>query len=498
MAPTPDLLACPNGVSAETLSALRDELLPAPEATRLRTHAASCHACQARLAHYDELRRALLAQTELEPGERIMAGVRERLAARPVRRLTPGRGMMDGRRRWSGLGALAAAAAVLLLFVDVLGTHPGRQVPIGKVTPRASVTPTATPSLSPVTDVATAWGPHAALATLTPTLGTNSFYTMAITPDGRSLLGNVERPLSPLATPTGDPPLYSAGLFDLATKGFTLIAPGSSHNQLICCQTDGHFAVGYDYDQPGATCGVCHIRYWAYDLSTGQMREVASGYTYQGINQAMLSEGILVLGAGTGIVAVNLQTGDAIPLAGTGPEGQSLLEAFAWPYLVYADRGSGALALVHLRDLRSGTDMALHQLDNIAPDFSMQVTMALEPGTDTLFAAVGSGGGSEIGNGTPTLTTLYELDDALTPGAPMRVIGRYGGDLGELLGANGRLVLFQDGAWDRAEGRFVVPNLRGMAGFSSFALAGTYFVAGFGPGPVTIYDTSRLLVRTGT
>jgi hypothetical protein len=135
---------CPERVESETLSALRDDLLSGDVAARLREHVPSCAACQARLYDYDEVARALLRQRELEPGERILRGVRRRVVdGRAARRIAR-------RRLWSGLGGLASVAAVLLLFLYVFGqnggsgpTHPG--------TPTASRGPSVTASATATT-----------------------------------------------------------------------------------------------------------------------------------------------------------------------------------------------------------------------------------------------------------------------------------------------------------------------------------------------------------
>lgn len=494
---TPDLLACLDGVTDETLSALRDELLPAAEAARLRTHAATCPACQARLAQYDDLRRALLDQPELEPGERIVAGVRERLGARPARRLALLRGVTHAPRRWGGLGALAAAAAVLLLFVYVLGTHPGRQLASGKATPSAAATmtpdpsPSATPPLSPVTDVATAWGSHAALATLTPTDGTRYFITTAITPDGRSLLGQ-ESP-SPVGTPIG-PDL--SGAFDIASRQFHALFRGAQLNPVQCCQTDGRFVVGFDYDQPGATGGVFHRRYWAYDLTTARMREVAFGGTYQGITDTYLSSGVLLLVTGIGVEAASLATGSIAKVAGLPETGAIWILSFTWPYVVYQAEQANAAPAVHIRDLTTGRNIVLHQLDRFEGKETADQGAALVG--NTLFYSVGTR--TDVNADTANFTTLYEMDAPLDAQSQLHMIAAFGGDLGELMGANERLVLFQGAAWDRAEGRFVEFTQNGVG--IPTALAGSYFVlyeatSAGGPQQVTVFDTNRLSVRTG-
>ena len=112
-------IECAERIEPETLSALRDELLPLVEARRLREHIPTCAACQARVAAYDEVARTLMRQRELEPGDHILRGTRRR--AEDERGLS----YLTRRRVFSGLGALASVAAVLLLFVYVFGQWGG-------------------------------------------------------------------------------------------------------------------------------------------------------------------------------------------------------------------------------------------------------------------------------------------------------------------------------------------------------------------------------------
>ncbi|MFI5274899.1 MAG: hypothetical protein ACHQ4H_17855, partial [Ktedonobacterales bacterium] len=57
-----ETVPCAESVSSETLSALRDELLPTMRATQLRVHASACAACRERLTAMDGVRAALLRQ----------------------------------------------------------------------------------------------------------------------------------------------------------------------------------------------------------------------------------------------------------------------------------------------------------------------------------------------------------------------------------------------------------------------------------------------------
>jgi hypothetical protein len=64
---------CVLGVGIETLSALRDDALTLTNAEmeRLWSHISTCAACQARLASFDRVAKALRRQRDLEPGKRI-------------------------------------------------------------------------------------------------------------------------------------------------------------------------------------------------------------------------------------------------------------------------------------------------------------------------------------------------------------------------------------------------------------------------------------------
>lgn len=505
MAPIPDVLTCPDGVRAETLSALRDDLLPAAEAERLRSHVARCPTCQARIAQYDDLRRTLLAQPELEPGDRIVAGVRARSAGRPARRLARLRGVPHARRRrWSGLGALAAAAAVLLLFVYVLGTRPTSPLTTAKGTPSASATMTSTPSptatatpqVSPMVDVATAWGTNAGTPVNPVFDGKHFLIPTTITPDGRYLAGN-EESLAIGSVPSTNQP----GLLEIAPERFQALGVGTAFASATYITTDGRFFVGGFSDAPGATGGVFHQQVWSYDSATGTVRHVVNGGTIGGLLGWQLSDGIVIYQpqSSAGLQEVTLATGavrQVIPAPAGG--GDVLLLAFTWPYLVYIPRASATLS-VHVRDLSTGRDVVLHQLDAIAneigfPDYTLVAG-------DSLFIRIPSG---QSNNGSTTLTTLYELDHLLDPGATLKVLATYAGDTGPVLGANARVVAFQSAVWDRAEGRFVeFGSVNG--GSYPVALAGNYLLVtsqiqpGIGVAEhLAIYDTSRLPVRTGT
>lgn len=101
----------------ETLSAYGDGELPALARTRVDAHLAQCTSCRAGLARVRALVAAAAAlPPDVEPPDVAWQGIRARIRreARPRR----------ARRAWVGLGALAAAAVVLVAGSLLL--RPGR------------------------------------------------------------------------------------------------------------------------------------------------------------------------------------------------------------------------------------------------------------------------------------------------------------------------------------------------------------------------------------
>src|SRR5690348_6150176 len=258
-----ETLTCALGIGADTLSAWRDGLLPNEEAERLRGHVAECAVCERRLAEFAEVARVLRAQRELEPGDCIIDSVRTRLGqphGHDWRRWMP-----PGRRDlWSGLGALGAVAAVLLLFVAVLAGGPRGQL-TGKATPAttATATPAQAPAFSPTAGVNAAWGAQGTTATVNTQIDdTHTFEAHAIMPDGATLIG-YERSRGSGAQLWD---ITAVGLFDVATKRFTaMIIPVDPNFPPGCRLTDGRFVIVQDSDQPGAAGAIFHSRFWAYD-----------------------------------------------------------------------------------------------------------------------------------------------------------------------------------------------------------------------------------------
>lgn len=488
-------LECPANIGEETLSAWRDELLSAQEMTRIREHAPTCQACQQRLADFEIVASALLRQRDIEPGDRILAGVRERAASgHPRRHIQPA---VMSRRVWSGVGALAAVAALLLLFVYVFGGIAGRVTnPAHRKTPVASQTIAPTPTLPPApapsnaVDARSAWGPNAATTISTRIDATHIMEVGGVTPNGRDLLG-----YSITLTANGQVDQNipaEAGFMDIATRKFTSIGlTDSAFYAHHCCTADGHYLLMAQDTAPGTTCGLCHLDYWTYDMNTGQKYRVARGTDFQMVESAYLSKDFLVLGTGDGVKLANLATHalTSIPRIPTSAQ----VADVSWPYVLY--RSQDTVPQTHLFDLSTNRDVVIAQLDAryVAPG-----SVLLAGDTLYLVAEQPSLPGTPPGASTPG--TLYELDALTNPASTLRAVATYKDQL-VVSNANARLVSFVglDGlVWDRAEQRFARLG-------TSFALSGNYLVtntdgaAGIGSVPATVdlYDTATLPVRTG-
>jgi hypothetical protein len=492
-----DATTCAERIGGETLSAWRDDLLSSDEMARLRAHTPGCAACQERLADFDAVAAALLRQRELEPSERIVEGVwRAAARRRPVRLIPRG-----NKRLWAGLGALGSVAAVVLLFIYVFsmvqsGLGSGPQ-PTANVKPVPSLNPTPTlgkrvvtppPTVMPsgmftlVATVQIAWGTNAVKQSLTTRVdATHIFWVSNISPDGRSLLG-YEYAVAGGSPDPGVP--AQAGVFDLASRRVTTIGvSGTVGYPPGCCMDDGRFLVATDSTQPGATCGICHVRYWSYDTQTGTLWQVAVGGQYQGIDTAYLDHGLLVLGTGgEGIEVADLAARHITPLAGVPPDVNLL--AYRWPYVVYVQPLGSSRSETMARDLTTGVVTPLPQVDALSG--AMILT------GDILFISVLSEDNQ--------VTTLYEMDHFLSSGAQPRQLGRYLGAAG-VTAANDRLVSLGTVLYDRLEGLFVSLGPDSGQGGPGAALAAnhlaTFQVRGGTPGgdvpqQVAIFDTTQL------
>jgi hypothetical protein len=512
-----DTPTCALGLDTTVLSALRDEALPVDEQRRIREHVASCAACQARLASFDRIASALRGQRELDPGERVWLGVQARAATRSGR--APMRtGFALSPTAWRGLAAVASIALVVGLLAIVLSTaaggrqgagttfnpsfKPTQPVPTEWVKP--TFPPTATPAFptptlpptSPAINAQQAWGPNAAIMTLNTQLdATHSFWATAISPDGATLLGVKVTDSSGNGLPSGE-----AGIFSLANRQFTSIGLSQSpFYALGCCQTDGRYLLArYDSD-PGATGASGHLYYYTYDRSTGQLWQMGRSFELGG-DPVGIDHGLVLLSSGS---VANPATHSITPLPLPVPSGeQASLDAYTWPYIIYTvspSNGTQGTSVTRARDLETGQDIALPQVDAIGGG-------AMGIAGTTLFIAQAVTNNPQTGTG-PYVTTLFEDDAFFTSSAPPRRLASYTGALGAI--ANARLVNLStsDGGvvWDRAEQRFVLlvpPPAYGYSTnlFNAVSLAGHFLAVIQLMDPngssdaqqVTIYDTNTL------
>jgi hypothetical protein len=197
--------------------------------------------------------------------------------------------------------------------------------------------------------------------------------------------------------------------------------------------------------------------------------------------------------------------------------GDTRLDAFSWPDVVYGIPGGGQRTTTTITPLKvydlitgvttplpqvTGSILALrdailyyvatpddpsagaatlNELDNLAqpgaqprvlatlpsgPDFGVPHSLGITGGS--LFYTVRSGPpqgdgclpgmGRVCPTATPApspVTTLFEVDNHLSSTPAVRAIAAYPDDLGDVAVANARLVVLTGAVWDRAEGRFV-------------------------------------------
>ena len=488
-----DTLDCTANIGDETLSGWRD-FPPAPaEMARIHEHVDTCPACQRRLMEFELVASALLRQREIEPGDRILAGVRQRLTGARRRNVAP-------RHIWSGLSALAAIAAVVLLFVYVFGgiaDHPAvaptattGRTPIVSQTPAPAPTLPPAPALAPVVDAPTAWGTQARTTFSTRLDATHIFEVGGITPDGRDVLGyRITLPASGQVAPNAS---AEAGFVNISTRRFTSIGLTDwADYSYGCCIADGHYLLMVQDVTPQATCSLCDLAYWSYDMNTGQKYRIANGTDFQTVQGAFLGHGLLVMWTGEGVKVADLATHAMSTVPGIPASAR--LATFSWPFLLYTvttANDANTPSQTRVRDLNTGRDFALPQVDgdNVA-DGSVFIT------GDTLFLVSAQAPLPGTPASAPTPTILYELDGFTNPDSILKAAATSNDNLA--LGyANARLVVFiglSGIAWDRAEHRFVRLG-------SPYILSGNYLItntsgtAGNGavPETVSIYNTASL------
>ncbi len=371
--------------------------------------------------------------------------------------------------------------------------------------PIPTVTPDPTPpAFSPSVGYQSAWGAHAASAVYSMVLNsTDTFIPNAVSPDGTMLLGN-EKIVSnnPTASVT-----FQGGYYDLATRHFTAIGVSDGGDPVQCCMSDGRYLIAIDSTEPGAPFGSDGIRYWAYDLQTGLLRQLLK--TGDMINVMAVSHGLLI----TSSTVINLATGAVSPVTTSSTTSQTGVVVVTWPYVVYELLNSnGTPTAVGVRNLDTNQDRQLPSLEAFTSSHAAAVgyQTAYSIVGDTLIAAVpsnqtatltnsyeGSGtttfyalahvlsGGTQVtqlgsftSEGSPgytvannTLyatvltgqvtdqygnmqdigwTTLYTIGQIASGGTPPRVVGSFNGDALDIVGANARVIACAGGVWDAA------------------------------------------------
>jgi hypothetical protein len=448
--------------------------------------------------------------------------------------LHPGAPARRSARRGSqgALRFLFTGATLLLLALALASCGASRS--------SSSATRTAAPApYRPMVSITQAWGSSAATAVFSTQLDATHYMPyFSLAPDGRSLYGDLLQQVPPdliASTPA------EAGVLNIASHQFQPIGvaslpkcvgsscqdTGSASYYLHCCQSDGRFLIAQSTGYPGPDCGGC---LYAYDQQTGARYEALPAIRYQGVSTYLVDHGTLVAATGVGIVLVDLTQRTVRQLPNT--IGDTPLDAFAWPYVVYGSPGDGQQTSITptpftVYDLTSGlttplpqvtgailalsgatlyyvttphsastSAVTLNELVNLAqPNAQPRVLATLPSGHATtapnalgvtggsLFYTIRSGGphGSVCLAGMvdcptpppapPLVTTLYEVDISGSGAPTTHAIAAYEADLGDVTAANDRLVVLMGAAWDRAEGRFVDLGTRDLqSGQSSPAL----------------------------
>lgn len=143
---TESLAGCVLSLSANDLSAWRDGAMDDAKKARLDMHIPGCDACSARIGAYEDIARALRAIPTPEPLHSY--GRNPRTHGTSAERRAP----IWQRREFSGLGAVAAIALLLLAFAQVFGRLGAVQSPTVTATqsPTPMATTTATATAMPV------------------------------------------------------------------------------------------------------------------------------------------------------------------------------------------------------------------------------------------------------------------------------------------------------------------------------------------------------------
>ncbi|HET9110417.1 MAG TPA: zf-HC2 domain-containing protein [Ktedonobacterales bacterium] len=543
-------LTCAEGIAPERLSALRDAALAPAEAEQMRAHIATCPACRARMADYDALATALRQQRELEPGERILTGVRARLATRQTSpRLRP------SRRVWTGMATLAPVAAIILLFVYVFSGLAGRARPATANTPTVALpTPIATnqfgkpiyptvtpahvtlPPMTPSVSAATAWGPFSPATTVqTPSAANTLFSFDALSPDATTLIGTELTHADP---GSGREDVYLIS-YDIASHTYRRLGPQWTGYGAPWGGAAGvsarYIAYGFN-SQPGATCGVCNNSLWTYDRQTGASWKIDPGAQYSGalgdivsgdhVAFTSIEEQVWVADPATRQVALALPVG-AQPASTTAPtttpQAGVRLDGFVWPNLIYEysppQTNPNTPVVTSLRITNLQTHVTTIVSPSLSETLGFQNSASMSSGVswatlsgDTLYigASTNANGVDQRGATVQaTFGTVYRITHVFSganAGQPETLARWTGVDLSGAGTLNSRLILLGGGfVWDIAEGKLVqLPSTSAANQTQTASLSGSYLMLTHTVNtsdpqtPTTvgaIYDTATLPVR---
>jgi hypothetical protein len=269
--------------------------------------------------------------------------------------------------------------------------------------------------------IAQAWGANAAIATFSTQLdATHYMPSFGLAPDGRSLDGYMLTQVPPARLPTTP---AVAGVLDIASHHFTPIGiaslpkcpgtacqdTGSAIYPLNCCQTDGRFLIVQSTGYPGPDCADC---LYAYDQQTGKLNEVVPAKQYQGVSLSLIDHGMLVTRTGLGLVLVDLATRAIKRLGGT--TGDTELDAFAWPYVVYGSPGGAQ------RTTTSSTPLQVYNVATGATTALSQVTGAILLLIGATLYYLDTPTNADGASAGPI--TLNALDNLETPGSQPRTL----------------------------------------------------------------------------
>jgi hypothetical protein len=463
--------ACPLGISPARLSAWRDQMLNPGESAQLQAHVQGCSACQETLAEFASIARTLRhADTQSADTGRL----RQDSLWRNIRPLiVQGQGAIDmhisRRVAWSGIGAIAAVAVIIFLFLRVLEPqnpmlpNPNR-APIG----------TATTTSSTLTAMQ-AWGSHYAGTIPQGQSLTKAFIPTDIAPDGSFVVGYVlnsptDASIDLLTTSTGKIQLLSKisssyPLTDLSNFSSTAGA---------AIVTDGHLVAWIADDG---------LQIDALDLQTMQTKTLvpvtSDGHGGQlGFDSLFADQGVLYYQAqstdyqGQGVsVSSTYVASTSLTSKTTKTIANGTLIQFSWPYLLYrASDGS-----FHLTNIQTGSEATLPSTpfalnNSLNPNFQIRGTTVYSVTTAIV-----------QGNATNQIWALLHADQA---GAQWQIAatfplqGYISSGEATLVGVNDRLFVLSQGAgilsqtppllaWDRMQQRIIaigtLPEGRGTA-----------------------------------